>query len=142
MDSFVCKAQHGCVRSGLLGVCRAARTGNSRLCCLADATNPAYSPAYHALLRDEAPTWLPLAPPVRNSAARAPRKVDPQVRDALARVTQIKACPHWQASTTCGCGINLCALGKGNDGKVSHKDCLECLQKQDEQANPQNQLRE
>ncbi|AGA26032.1 hypothetical protein [Singulisphaera acidiphila] len=62
----------------------------------------------------------------------------PTVAASTVLIARIKACPHWQASSECGCGVNRCAAGKGRDGKVSHQDCFECLQEarvaDDEQA--------
>jgi hypothetical protein len=51
----------------------------------------------------------------------------PDVATILRRVAAMKACPHWEASSSCGCGLNRCALGKGQAGVVSHADCFACL---------------
>lgn len=51
----------------------------------------------------------------------------PDVASQLVLIAQMKACPHWASSSTCGCGSNRCALGKGQGGVVSHADCFACL---------------
>ncbi|WP_254053225.1 hypothetical protein [Singulisphaera sp. GP187] len=60
-----------------------------------------------------------------NPALSPPR---PTVAESTALIARMKACPHWQASSECGCGVNRCLAGKGREGKVSHQDCFECLQ--------------
>ena len=54
----------------------------------------------------------------------APLPPTPAVRS---RFAQMQACPNWTKATDCGCGVNRCALGKGDRGMVSHHDCFACL---------------
>ncbi len=49
------------------------------------------------------------------------------VRAAMKWIARMRACPHFEASSECGCGVNRCRLGKGKDGLVSHADCRACL---------------
>jgi hypothetical protein len=51
----------------------------------------------------------------------------PRPTEVAALIARMKACPHWRATSACGCGLNLCAAGKGKGGVVSHADCFACL---------------
>lgn len=77
----------------------------------------------------------PGAPPPPPSGPASPRVVmvdlsNPRnVALQLANIAQVKRCPSWEATSSCGCGMNRCRLGKGRaqDNAVSYQDCFECL---------------
>lgn len=66
--------------------------------------------------------------PGRVTAEAAARVLPrPAPAAALEALASVRACPHWTAASDCGCGLNRCALGRGDRGAVSHRDCLDCL---------------
>lgn len=52
----------------------------------------------------------------------------PSVREALDGLAEMRACPHRDERTDCGCGgLAKCGKGRGVNGLVNHGDCLACL---------------
>ena len=120
----------GCPRkaASLTGICR-GQIGSSRYHCrgvaeermdvIADVM--AWQPPPPLVSYGEVQARAaPVAPPIEVAHLRA------SIRDTVSKFARMTRCPHWQKATDCGCGINRCALGWGDRGKVSHKDCFEC----------------
>lgn len=69
----------------------------------------------------------------RMGLAHAPQgcgeKRTPGVARQLVNIARVKACPSWEATSACGCGMNRCRAGKGRpeDNAVSYNDCFICL---------------
>lgn len=79
--------------------------------------------------------------PAPQHAARLEQSPRPAPAQVAANIARMKACPHWEASSACGCGNNICRIGKGRAGVVSHADCFTCLDSADAVANPGDQFK-
>ena len=74
-----------------------------------------------AKLRAGAPGWREI-----HDKHNRPKLVP--LRDSIASLKRMKACPHRTKRADCGCsGLAMCGLGKGRAGLVNHRDCLDCL---------------
>jgi hypothetical protein len=51
----------------------------------------------------------------------------PTPSEAFKAMNLVRACPHRSRDEGCGCSGARCALGKGKDGLVSHRECLVCV---------------
>jgi hypothetical protein len=59
----------------------------------------------------------------------SPQEDRPPAGEIIRNIAKMKQCPHWEASSSCGCGVNICKAGRGkNPGQVSHLECFECLE--------------
>src|SRR4051812_48534782 len=113
MESDVARCPHCPVEPGR--PCEGLRV--RRLCELVDPGHAAYNPAYRSLLGQ-----LPGGAAVPGAA------MPPGVGESLALLRAMNACPQRAARTDCGCaGLGRCALGRGRDGLVNHRDCFACL---------------
>lgn len=120
---------------GLEGPCLAQLTKHRRFCEFADPAHPDHLPKYLAILCDEEPeqgcgggSGVVAVGREHRPADTTPRATATGTINATRELfARMKACPHWQKAQDCGCGINRCSLGKGDRGRVGHKDCFECL---------------
>lgn len=86
-------------------------------------------------------SWFPPVPEVvysteqpaysKSIASNKATTIQPKVIESVTLLSRIKACPNWQPSSTCGCGVNLCTATRGAEKQVSHKDCFDCLREAD-----------
>ncbi len=82
--------------------------------------------------------WLEHGSDIERRHARARLAIDvardpsgpppaPVSAAAIAALSAVKACPHRSRDAGCGCSGHRCAVGKGRDGIVTHRDCLSCV---------------
>lgn len=105
--------------------CEGCPLANEERPCVAQLTrHPRYCrPEYRAVvLAYENPFQSVISETERNRES---------LRQSLSLIARVKACPSWEASSSCGCGNNRCRLGRGRDGIVSHQECFACLREQD-----------
>lgn len=97
------------------------RTKNESLRNLVNPDHPFYNPAYIPVLIRMATGEPPPTHPAPGGGM--------SFASDLANIARVKACPHWEKTSECGCGMNRCRAGKGRagDNAVSHRDCFECL---------------
>lgn len=151
---FECKSSIGCARlkSGASGECDAARLKNGSLCLKSDPNSPKFNQAYADLV---AGTKRENPPQVRKIYRNENITINNQkYSDFLEIKKHINECKYRSIKSTrsnengvsivihtitnddgstveygdCGCGMNRCALGKGNtEGYVNHDDCQKCV---------------
>lgn len=95
--------------------CLAQLTWHERYCQLVDPASPIHDPR-----------WITKLAADPECPERPPATTIP-VAETLGLIVRMKACRSWQASSSCGCSVNLCLEGKGKDGRVTHADCFDCL---------------
>lgn len=106
------------------------KTGHRRFRDLTDPTHPEYHPGTVAVvMRMARAEPLSGAPEVVGHGATivGPQPAKVPIPAVLEFHRRMRACPHWERSSGCGCGLNRCKVGKGKEGVVSHDDCRSCL---------------
>jgi hypothetical protein len=92
-----------------------------RLCELVDSADPAYNPAYVALLR-----LSDLDERVPSEKVGEPDR--PTLAESLKLLHRMNDCPDRLVQSDCGCaGLARCARGRGRQGMVNHLDCFGCI---------------
>ncbi len=80
-----------------------------------------------APIRRVRPTFAEIYPggTTEGEAATPP----PSLASDLAELARVRACPHLERRTDCGCGVNRCRAGRGprGDGLVTLDDCRACV---------------
>lgn len=108
-----------------------AQTRHERFRELCDPKNKDYVPAYVDWVISQAS-----AP--QGGPAPAQPAPPPAPAQTITNIARMKACPSWEASTSCGCGVNICKSNRGrgpDPSRVSHLDCFACMESPDSPAN-------
>jgi hypothetical protein len=103
-----------------------------RLCQLVDPEHPDHDPSYLSAL----PVRVD-SPPGDDAPPRRP------LAETLRLLREMKACPHRDERTDCGCaGSASCSRGRGREGVVRIAECFECLDpRASDDARPQRERR-
>lgn len=107
---------HWCPLAGTDKACLPLVSRHRRLCELLDPAHPKHHPGYRAIAAQKHE---------QAEAIEAERRAS-KTATTRTKFARMKRCPHWEKATDCGCGINRCALGRGDRGRVAHSDCFKC----------------